>query len=385
MEDAGRSLMRRRFVLSTVGMSLFFNALTRDENQWRGRLNRLSNASDLSGDSEAAEKIEELESRGLNLLEAGDVKTRRRISAELNGIYGLYDDHLTGDQDVHCLIATDTALGKRSAALIERFLQDQGLNVIVFAPGGLNTASLEGFSRGMKELLIWCEQTIPGYRDAGYEVVFNLTAAFKSLQGYLNIVGMFYADRMVYIFEGSSRRLSIPQLPIHINADDLKRHASRLALLGAGAVLGGKEYAGRPEALLDMDDGGSAVISDWGLLIWNRIKNAILGNELISFPGLSYAPSFQKDFKNASPPERIVLQETLPDASVFLKDNGGDSTALKTHGGFQYDNYVGKRATDARPIGHFRINRGNRVSCIAAGELLILRHFGAHDYVSETP
>ncbi len=378
--------MPRRFVLSTVGMSPFLNVIGSDEGEWRGRLNRLSNAADLSQDPEAAEKVDELELRAQELLETGDVKKRRRNSAELNGIYGLYDNRLSdGGQDVHFLIATDTALGKRSAGLIERFMQKQGLNVAVFAPRGLNTASIQGFTGGMKNLLMWCEETIPGFRDAGYEVVFNLTAAFKSLQGYLNIVGMFYADRMVYIFETSDRLLSIPQLPIQIDVEGLQRHADKLALLAANAVLPVHELGGVPEALLDADEQGSAMISDWGLLVWNRMKSRILGDRLIQFPYIKYETSFNKDFSNASPQERIALQETLATANAFLLEAKGDCAALKRHGSLQYDNYTGKKAVRGRPIGHFRISQGARVSCIAEGGVLKLRHFGAHDYVNDNP
>lgn len=378
--------MPRRCVLSTVGMSPFLNVLRPDEGGWRGRLNRLSNAADLSDDPEAAEKVDELELRALGLLEAGDVKSRRKNSAELNGIYGLYDNRLSGaGQDIHFLIATDTALGKRSAALIERFLQKEGLNASVFAPAGLNTASIEGFSGGMKELLMWCEKTIPGYRDAGYEVVFNLTAAFKSLQGYLNIVGMFYADRMVYIFEGSDRLLSIPQLPIQIDAEGLRAHAHRLAMLAAGAVLAPERRGGMPEALLDLDQDGNAMISDWGLLVWNRMKAGILGEAPIAFPRLVWEPSFKKDFAAATAQERISLQETLALVSMLLEDAGGDPAALKRHGGLQYDNYTGKKAVQGRPIGHFRISQGVRASCIAEEGILKLRHFGAHDDVNDNP
>jgi putative CRISPR-associated protein (TIGR02619 family) len=367
-------------------MSPFLNVIRPEEGEWRGRLNRLSNAADLSGEPEAAEKVDELELRALELLETGDVKTRRLNSAELNGIYGLYENRLSGGgQDVHCLIATDTALGMRSAALIERFLQKEGINVTVFAPTGLNTASIEGFSGGMKQLLMWCEKTIPGYRDAGYEVVFNLTAAFKSLQGYLNIVGMFYADRMVYIFEGSDRLLSIPQLPIQIDTEGLKRHADKLALLAANAILPIQDLGGMPEGLLDTDEQGSAMISDWGLLVWNRMKHRILGEKLIVLPNLTYEASFEKDFANASAKERIVLQETLASASAYLLEAAGDCAALKRHGGLQYDNYTGKKAVQGRPIGHFRVTQGVRVSCLAEDGVLNLRHFGAHDYVNDNP
>ena len=46
--DAREKTVSRRFVLSTVGMSLFFNTLEKNEQEWRGRFNRISNAAALS-------------------------------------------------------------------------------------------------------------------------------------------------------------------------------------------------------------------------------------------------------------------------------------------------------------------------------------------------
>ncbi|MBF0528724.1 MAG: CRISPR-associated protein [Deltaproteobacteria bacterium] len=377
--------MSRRFVLSTVGIGLLLNSLKPEEkSQWQAQITHLSNVKDISSDQAAFPKVQELLARAQANLAEGGVTTRRRLSPELNGLYGLYGDQLSSDGDVHYLISTDTGLGRSSARIIEQFMRSQGMKTSIFVPDGLNTATVADFSKGIKQLLIWCEKTLPGYQESGYEVVFNLTAAFKSLQGYLNIMGMFYADQLLYIFEGSSEILVIPRLPIRVDTELLLAHADRLALLAAGGELPLKEITDMPEALLKVDRHGNATISEWGLLVWNRMKKVVLGRErLLSFPFLKYEQSFQKDFKNAAPRQRISVQETLAEASVFLMNSGGNPNILRGNGGKQYDNFTGVQKVDGCPIGHFRINDGDRISCIAKGGILRLRHFGVHAYVEK--
>ena len=376
--------MSRRFVLSTVGISLFSKVLEVSERTVRSeRLNLLSNTTTLPPD--VAVKVDELRQRACARLHDGDVPARRLLSAELNGIYGLYNNELPSGEDVHYLIATDTVLGRAAADVVCDFLRQHNMNASIHVPETLNTESPASFSQGMKNLLTWCEQTIPGCRTSGYEVVFNLTGGFKSLQGYLNIIGMFYADRLVYIFETGPALLSIPKLPIRVDTEQLQAQADKLALLGAGASLRCEEIMDVPEALLRLQNNGEATLSEWGALIWNSMKHEVLAAQLLAFPYLHYEPAFHKDFEEATPQQRVALQETLAEASAFLLMYEGNPNVLKEHGGLQYDNYTNKRTRDGRPVGHFRISRGDRVSCTVAGGLLRLRHFGGHDYVNGNP
>lgn len=76
-------------------------------------------------------------------------------------------------------------------------------------------------------------------------------------------------------------------------------------------------------------------------------------------------------------------ERRLARVSVLL-DEGGVAR-LKQDGGLQYEDYQNRRSADGRPIGHFRLTQGRRVSCIAEGGSLRLRHFGAHDQVNNNP
>lgn len=372
----------RRFVLSTVGISTLLRAA--DDGTLRGHLIGVANDKELN--PELAPEVAALKERVAEKLRADDVVHNRALSAELNGLYGLYEDQLArGQGDMHYLIATDTALGQTTATLIENYLVDRGLTVSTYTPPQLSAADPPSFSRGIKELIEWCERTIPGYRESGYRVIFNLTGGFKSLQGYLNIVGMFYADRLVYIFQGSDDLLTIPRLPIEVAHDVLRDYRVPLAMMAQGHLMPRKQVEDIPGGLLEID-GGLATLSDWGLLVWSRARHELLRDDLLGFPRLRYSDRFRKAFERARPHRRVRLQETLAQVAGLLEDSDGDPTPLRQDGGLQYDNYTNVRTRDGRPIGHFRLTRGRRVSCtLEEGGVLLLRTFGEHDQVNDNP
>jgi hypothetical protein len=80
----------------------------------------------------------------------------------------------------------------------------------------------------------------------------------------------------------------------------------------------------------------------------------------------------------------VKLQETLAKVSRLLAEGGGSTQPLKQDGGLQYEDFK-SRAENGHPIGHFRVTQSVRVSCIARDGGLLLRHFGAHDFVNDNP
>ncbi len=189
---------------------------------------------------------------------------------------------------------------------------------------------------------------------------------------------MFYADRLVYIFETGDELIEIPQLPIEINPKIFKENAIKFSLMSHFLPCETKEI---PKIMLDEYENNSYLLSEWGLLSWNKVKKQILVEKLLTFPKLHFEESFKKDFQNTTPSQKIDLQETLTKISVILQQNTDGITKLKQDGGLQYDNFSGKNAH----LGHFRLNQDNRVSCLAKNNELLLRHFGQHDYVNDNP
>ncbi len=371
----------RCLVVSTIGTSLLSSHveyLSDEQKKARPRIvTELANAQKLSAEETAI--INDITAHVRKTLLEDDSRTIRRKSAELNGIYALYKNQLgQRTQDMHMLIATDTELGRRSAELVKSHLHEQhGISTITYTPSGLTTANTTEFEAGSKDLIHWCSKNIPPYREDGYTVIFNLVGAFKSLQGYLNIIGMFYADQILYLFEGpGSEPILIPRLPIKIDIDVLKPFAVQLALMAeGGADLPVAELEDLSRALFDSVD-ERAMISDWGALVWNQARETLLGGDLLTFPRLSYRGSFQKDFRsNKDLEQRVELQSALAKVSALLEQSNGNRAKLRDHGGLQYGTYKNHPTID-----HFRVSLSHRVNCQAEDGGLTLLNFGSHDY-----
>lgn len=371
-----------RLILSTAGISLLTNQA---EPEIRTALVKAANVQ--TGLPEPLlEAAQNLAKEAARKLRRNNVHDNRILSAELNGLYGIYDEQLAqGRKDMHYIITTDTVLGRLAAEEVKTYLNERGLNANIYFPPHFASDTPQTFSQGIKTLIHWCEETIPGYREAGYEVIFNLTGGFKSLQGYLNIVGMFYADVITYIFESSQELLTIPRLPIRVDIAALHESRVSLALMAQGMILPASQVTKIPEGLLETDAKGMATLSDWGLLTWNRARAEILSQELLPFPRLGYTDAFRRAFNRASNGQRIDLQETLAKVAMLLEEHHGDTAILKRDPGLQYDNYTGKQTPQGDPIGHFRLNQGRRVSCVIDKEQLVLRNFGEHDQINSAP
>jgi putative CRISPR-associated protein (TIGR02619 family) len=378
-----RKIMNR-CIISTVGTSLLTNQIDRnnpDEKPWYPKLRDTANLASDELNSEVQEIITILEERASQKLQDRDFEKIRRASAELNGLFGIYDNNFSqGKQDVHFLVATDTAQGRITAGLVKDFLQNEGIaNTNICIPEGLNTESTIRFSEGIDSLIKWLQKDIIPQFQEGYRILFNLVGSFKALQGYLNTIGMFYADEIVYIFEGKgSDIIKIPRLPIQVDIDRLSPYARELILMDVGGNgLPSQETRGIPEALL-MECGNRKTLSSWGELIWNECKENILSGELLSFPWIEYTDTFRADYNKISQDkERFQLQTQLAKVSNLLRESQGDTSILFQNKSIQYDPYEGSKGID-----HFRVDRSLRISCQRKdGGGIKLYHYGNHDYV----
>ena len=84
----------QRIVISTVGTSLLTNQIDRKtENDWYSRLRDTANLSEKEmreKHSDVADIIDVLQERAEAKLDSANIRAIRLASAELNGIYGLY-------------------------------------------------------------------------------------------------------------------------------------------------------------------------------------------------------------------------------------------------------------------------------------------------------
>ena len=379
-----------RFVLSTIGTSSLTNQINNDDpSEWRRLLRDSANRKMDELDSETAVVIDTLADRAFGQLLEDDVQINRRISAELNGIYGIYNGRLPQNgRDQHYLICTDTAQGQKTGELIRDFLADQGFSVFIYTPEGFSTKDTVSFTAGIKELIRWLEENVPWRRESGYRVIFNLVGGFKSLQGYMNTFGAFYADEVIYIFEAETADLiTIPRLPIQIDTAVIQKHLTEFALMAAGKLYPHRELRDIPETLLEFleedDEETDTGLSAWGTLIWNRAKADLLAKELLPFPRLAYARTFHNDFNRENAPKaRLKLQETLATVAYTLETDGGHTSGL-IGGSLNYEKLRGEEGKVG--IHTFRVTQAARVSCTAAEGELTLRHYGGHDYVYGNP
>ena len=372
----------KKLIISTVGTSLLTRTpdITKEE---QFLLITYANCREEESSDEIHALVSRLQHKALEQLESRSILEIRKASAELNGLIGLNDGKMPSDQrDMHILVATDTVQGRATANTVKKYLHKCGCLAMVTIPKNLSTQDECHFSEGIKELLIWCDEVIPKYKEDGYEIVFNLTGGFKSLQGYMNTIGMFYADRMVYIFESpESKLIVIPRLPVKLDTDVFRKNITDVLLLAAGQEFKAELFPDIAESLLDQID-GYVILSLWGMLVWNKIKHELLAENLIPLPWLIYDHSFLSDFKKINrDSDKVKLHEVLAKVSVLHQKEHGSTRLLKADSGLQYEN-LKNRSFQNKPIGHFRITQGLRASCVSENGKLRLLHYGEHDYVN---
>ncbi|MBI4749718.1 MAG: putative CRISPR-associated protein [Acidobacteria bacterium] len=306
------------FVLSPCGTSLFTNVVSNEE---RPLVAKYANTKSFDQIPEAdAAVLSKILARANDKLAAADVAAVVRISAELNSIVRLYGSIIKGPQDVHVLLCTDTWLGNQSAELVKAWLEKHELqNVQVRRQTDLQTASLQAFQCALSGLVEWCEETVTGYQLANYHVVFNLTGGFKSVQGFLQTLAMFYADETIYVFETGNELLRIPRLPIKMDFEaTILGHLNVFRRLSQGLKVTDSEHI--PETLLMQLD-GDLTLSAWGDLVWKRSKKDIYEKTLHPSPSekIVFSPQFEKSIENLPTDRLLLINERIDQLARYLE------------------------------------------------------------------
>lgn len=267
MADPHSAGSRRSLVVSTCGTSLLNNVGGREASTL---LRRTANDDRLKAGDAAS--LRELVEACKRRLDGAPVDEAMALSAELNGILRFYNGDIgRSSGDMHLLLATDTLQGRATADLVEAWLRSR--NVSVGDMGrfpSLQTADGDALTEALSSLVKWCDEVLPGYTEGGYRVVFNLTGGFKSTSGFMQALGMFYADEIVYVFESSPALLRIPRLPVRLDAAQIVAQwlvpMRRMAL---GLKVSAGEVRAMPETLVTTV-GDEAALSTWGDLVWLR-------------------------------------------------------------------------------------------------------------------
>jgi putative CRISPR-associated protein (TIGR02619 family) len=308
------------FVFSPCGTSLLTNSADSNE---RKLVNRFANYKMHAGiPADEANLLNALIERVREAMVTADDRYAATMSAELNAITKLYQGKPGNQQHFHQLLCTDTWLGEATAGMVADWLRKQGYTVDVKRQPDLQTADLQAFQLALSDLVRWCHETLPGYRQKPYRIIFNLTGGFKSVQGFLQTMAMFYADETIYVFETGRALLRIPRVPISMNAEDtVRNHLNIFRRLASGLEIADTPVI--PETLLMQLD-NKVTLSPWGDLVWEQTKDRIYAEQLYSPPSakLRFGEKFQDTILNL-PPERLVqVNKRIDQLARYLETNG---------------------------------------------------------------
>ncbi|MBK8536339.1 MAG: putative CRISPR-associated protein [Candidatus Competibacteraceae bacterium] len=338
-------MTKPNIIVSTCGTSLLTNAV---ESELRKILTRFANQSKAEDvPLEHRQRIQQhLNARYEEFIQETDLKHLMDLSAELNGVFRWYGGNPGITSDQHILLATDTWLGESTAVILAGVIERYGHRVEVKRVPDLRTDDANSFRWAMSELVAWCADTLRGYRDANYRVVFNLTGGFKSVQGFMQALGMIYADESVYVFERTEQLLRLPRLPVQLDSTAiLRRHLPVFRRIHSGLLVQEAEVAEMPESLLHVLD-GEATLSPWGELVWQEAYRTVYSAELLAplTTKLRFGPRF-KDSLNGLESARLRMvnerldqlvrcleqSKTYNPPSLDFKDIKGGSRQGSTH------------------------------------------------------
>ncbi len=242
----------------------------------------------------------------------------RKESAELAALFaeGVAEPFKNSKADRIILIATRTGRGEYCGALLRRFLEvvakaaevenpSQAVD-LRFPPYLGSATQVEFAEKGLPAFLDSCLEIIREARGAEASIVLAPNGGYKTLLGYLTLLGLLEELPIRYVYEESDKLLLLPQLPVGV--DQLTWQHERLQ---QGALVGQKWDPERPaykrlryRALLRSDPQGTErfaptqlaeyIESKYGKLV-GRLRQFLRGTilspslenrEKIDFPGM---------------------------------------------------------------------------------------------------
>ncbi|WP_043586022.1 putative CRISPR-associated protein [Geminisphaera colitermitum] len=251
------------------------------------------------------------------------IKDAKKASAELNGILTFYDSQPAAHKtDTHYLLATDTWLGERSAELVKTWLLKNDFSAVTTRRHkDLQTSDWKYFQSALSDLVKWLADEIAPQRNPSTKVIFNLSGGFKSETGFLQALGMFYADETIYLFERSSELMRIPRLPVRMDdeksvCDDLRDF--RRASLGLPVT---NNKHGIYWTTLDLEGTPECTFSAWGELVFKQHQNSLYKKELYPSPSdkITFGPNFAESCRHESPDHLKHINQTIDQLAKFAE------------------------------------------------------------------
>ena len=301
-------------LVTTCGTSILTNGGDPATNKW---LRDIANRTDAELDSAERQRLADLVAHRTAALAAMTPAEQCRQSAEINGIYAVLRDWQPTRVD-HLLIHSDTAAGRATAQLVEGVLDALDTPPQLITAGGLRTSDPADFRAALPDLTQQVREFAVSARTAGSDVVFNLTGGFKSVNAYLQAIGMLLADVCVFLFESESALMRIPRAPLReYAAADLEPHRELFRRLALGYQVTTADTQGVPDALLFEVD-GLVQMSPWADLLWAEHRDSFYRAELLPplSPSLRCEPALARTFAGLHADRRIQVNTALDEASV---------------------------------------------------------------------
>ncbi len=264
------------------------------------------------------------------LLQSLSLEEMKLRSAELNGIIQYYGDDLKqAPSDIHYLLPSDTFVGRQACLLIQEYLQKHFPDVRIMEISDLQTADCDTFQYALSDLagqiMYLKESLLPGQK-----LIFNLTGGFKSILGFLQSLGMFYADETVYVFEFSKSLLRIPALPLKLEPYEyLWKYASVFRRLDNSLHIESNAYHEIPSSLV-LDLFGVPTLSAYGKIVWDSFRKQIYSREMLQpiCSKISYSQQFYNSVRDLASDRYYLLNCRIDALSVYLE--GSDHNHRKS-------------------------------------------------------
>jgi putative CRISPR-associated protein (TIGR02619 family) len=318
-------------MLSSCGTSILTNDVDEDLRKLLNRHANVKSSNDVPSleRERIREHIENREKKfaGISL---EDVK---RDSAELNGILSFYGGQVAREnrQDIHYLLATDTWLGEETAKIVESWLRNLGFtNTCVYRHSDLQTADWQLFRSSLSDLVKWCAEIIVPQRTMHCRVIFNLSGGFKSETGFLQMLGMFYADETVYMFERSGELMRIPRLPVKM----LDEEAVRDDLCDFRRATQGLDICAEKSGIYWFEMDGKYFLAPWGELVFEQHKTKIYREKIHPSPSgkIVFTDKFLKSCEKEKGNRLHKINEQIDLFAQYLEDkNHPNPDSLRYH------------------------------------------------------
>lgn len=292
----------------------------------------------------------------------------KKKSAELNSLIQFYNNDFNSP-DHHILIKTDTYIGGKTAEIISDFLKTKNLNPEILEIGGLKTEEINSFQCALSDIVKDFHERLHRYKESGYEVVFNLTGGFKSIQGFLQVLAMFYASKTIYIFETGSDLLEIPKIPIKIDSKVFEDNLNTFRRLEKGLDT---DVSGIPEIyILKVDE--DAVLSPYGELAWNNARDELYKKDFFESPSkqIGYTDNFEKTAKSLQPNRQRELNKKIDDLMQYIEAG----TNLKS---LNFKRIEGSKKQNSTHEFYINSDEAKRGYCHYEDKVLVIDEYGEH-------